>query len=83
MVSKTDVTYTLELNEHEAYTLQLLLGFVAGDSEVYSMTTKLEALTGDEMGCEDFDRVKFTVENDSWGTTIPVDGENHVVVRIK
>lgn len=88
MAHKTDVTYTLELSEDEAYTLQLLLGFVAADKEVYSISSKIDALTGVYMDCEDFDRVSFSVEgSDANGiyinTPVVVDGYSGVVIRVK
>ena len=55
-------TYNLELTLDEAYTLQILLGFVAGDSESYSISKKLAYLTEEEMDTYDYDRVVFAVE---------------------
>lgn len=54
--------YNLELTADEAYTLQLLLAFVAGDSESYRIYEKLCELTGEEMDTEDFNRAVFAIE---------------------
>lgn len=83
MAHKTDTTYTLNLTEHEAYTLQLLLGFVAADNEVYSLSRKLGDLTGYETDTYDFDRVVFTVEGNNTGTEVVTDEHSNVVIRIK
>lgn len=60
MVTKTN-RFKLEITEDEAYTLQLLLGFVANDNDAYSLSKKLVELTDYEMGMSDFERVAFSI----------------------
>lgn len=52
--------YTLTLTEDEAYTLQVLLGYVV-DGECNRISEKLEKLTGEDMQCEDYDKLYFKV----------------------
>lgn len=49
----------IELTNHEAYTLQLLLGVVHGDRQCDDITEKLEKLTGFVPECEDYERLIF------------------------
>lgn len=59
---KRDATYLLELTEDEVYTLQIILGHVAGDKQASTVTGKLDRLMGD-VDCEDYARVSFSVED--------------------
>ena len=70
MVSKTNVTYNLELSADEIYTLQILLGFVACDQECNSISEKLEEVSGECVDLEDYERVSFSVENMDTGVVI-------------
>lgn len=70
MVSKTNVTYNLELSADEIYTLQILLGFVACDQECNSISEKLEEVSGECVDLEDYERVSFSVESMDTGVVI-------------
>ena len=70
MVSKTNVTYNLELSPDELYTLQILLGFVACDQECNSISEKLEEVSGECVDLEDYERVSFSVESMDTGIVI-------------
>lgn len=84
MVTKTRTkSFTLEITEDEAYTLQLLLGFVASDSEAYSVSAKLAYLTEYEPDTYDFDCVGFTLEGRGANVAIGTDENTDIVIRIK
>ena len=72
--------YNLELTCDEAYTLQILLGYVAGDIESSQINEKLENLTGEEMTTYDFDRVVFSFENGGCCSTVINTREDESVV---
>ena len=74
-------TYNLELTPDEAYTLQILLGFVAGDSESYSIAEKLDNLTNEEVDTYDYDRVVFAVEGCCYSNKIETSKDEFVVIR--
>lgn len=83
MVTKTN-RLNLELTEDEAYTLQILLGFTV-DSECYEINKKLTDLTKEEMDTYDYDRIVFSVENDSGETAVGIKLEENesFVIRFK
>jgi len=79
MAKKPDdkrTTVSIELTEDEVYTLDLLLGCVAGDRQVYSVLGKLGAtgFTVDPFETA-YDLVEFVDEN-------PLTGEDRLI-RIK
>ena len=86
MVTKVkDTSYNITLTEDEVYTLQTLLGFVAGDSECNSIQTKLDDAVGEEVDAEDYDRVTFLLLSNITGElldTLATDDEASVVIRI-
>lgn len=83
MVTKTN-RFNLELTEDEVYTLQILLGFTV-DSECYEINKKLTDLTKEEMDTYDYDRIVFSVENDSGDSAVGVNLEENesFVIRFK
>lgn len=82
MVKKVDSnSITLKLTDDEAYTLQILLGFVARDKECNSIADKLSYQTGVEMDMEDYGRVYFSVESEDGLSSEKVPEENNVVIR--
>ena len=71
MVTKVkDNMYNITLTENEVYTLQILLGFVACDQECSSISMKLEAVSGECVDLEDYERVSFSVESMDTGVVI-------------
>ena len=75
---------TLFLTEDEAYTLQILLGIVAGDKEVYSVSNKLVEATQEELVCEDYERLEFYFGHTADGKMVQLDAtENELVIKIK
>lgn len=81
MVSKVNEKYALVLTQDEAYTLQILLGFVAADSECYSIAQKLVDLTNEEMDTYDFDRIVFSVEGCCYSNKVEANEDESVVIR--
>lgn len=73
----------LPLTVDEAYTLQLLVGFVASDKDTYSISSKLVDLTGEELDTCDYGRLSFNIEGDGTGVKIETEEDQHVVIRIK
>jgi hypothetical protein len=82
MVSKVNEKYALILTPDEVYTLQILLGFVASDSECYSVQKKLVDLTDEEMDTYDFDRVVFSVEGYGYTNKIETGEDESIVIRL-
>jgi len=72
---------TLQLTENEAYTLQILLGFVASDVECYSISEKLLNETDEEMGEYDFNRAQFSVEGFNTSKIVELEEDQSVVIR--
>ena len=83
MVTKIN-RFNLELTKDEAYTLQILLGFTV-DSECYEINKKLADLTKEGMDTYDYDRLVFSVENDSGDSAVGVNLEENesFVIRFK
>lgn len=78
-------TYTVTLTDDEVYTIQILLGHVASDPECHSIYTKLEeAGAYDNVGVEDFDKVKFFAEcsNGHYSVELEKNLDSTVVIRI-
>ena len=83
MVSKvSDPLINLPLTLDEAYTLQVLLGFVANDDEAYKVLAKLVALTGEEMECEDYERLWVSLDSATTGTVLKSNANENIVIRI-
>ena len=82
MVSKVNEKYALILTSDEIYTLQILLGFVASDSECYSVAGKLVDLVGEEMDTYDFDRVSFSIEGCCYANKVEHNEDESVVIRL-
>lgn len=75
-----DATYSITLTEDEVYTLQILLGFVACDKQCGSIAQKLSSVSGEEMDCEDYDRVSFYLDDEATGIA-DVRIEENVTIR--
>lgn len=73
--------YTLTLDEHEAYTLRILLGHCL-DAECNSINAKLDDMFDDEMGLEDYDRLYFQVIEDDIVEEIH-GGDKEVTIKFK
>jgi hypothetical protein len=50
--------YTLTLDEHELYTLRILLGHCLGD-ECSSINSELDEMSNYDLDCYDYDRLYF------------------------
>ena len=53
---------TLELTDEEAYILACIVGYMKPNSKVYGLLGKMDALVDKELGCDDFDRLKFLID---------------------
>ncbi len=73
--------YTLTLDEHEAYTLRLLLGHCL-DTECNSIHAKLDEIAGGELDCDDYNRLYFQLISDD-GVEELHDGDKEVTIRFK
>ena len=73
--------YTLKLDEHEAYTLRLLLGHCL-DTECNSIHAKLDEIAGGELDCDDYNRLYFQLISDD-GVEELHDGDKEVTIRFK
>ena len=73
--------YTLTLDEHEAYTLRLLLGHCL-DTECNSIHAKLDEIAGGELDCDDYNRLYFRLISDD-GVEELHDGDKEVTIRFK
>ena len=74
--------YTLKLDEHEAYTLRLLLGHCL-DAECNSINAKLDEITGGELDCDDYNRLYFQFINEDGDVEELHDGDKDVSIRFK
>ena len=73
--------YTLTLDEHEAYTLRLLLGHCL-DTKCNSIHAKLDEIAGGELDCDDYNRLYFQLISDD-GVEELHDGDKDVSIRFK
>ena len=79
--SCSEEQYTLKLDEHEAYTLRLLLGHCL-DTECNSIHAKLDEIAGGELDCDDYNRLYFQLISDD-GVEELHDGDKEVTIRFK
>ena len=74
--------YTLTLDEHEAYTLRLLLGHCL-DAECNSINAKLDEIVGGDLDCDDYNRLYFQFINGDGNVEELHDGDKDVSIRFK
>ena len=74
--------YTLTLDEHEAYTLRLLLGHCL-DTECNSIHAKLDEIAGGELDCDDYNRLYFQFINEDGDVEELRDGDKEVSIKFK
>lgn len=74
--------YTLTLDEHELYTLRLLLGHCL-DAECSSINAKLDEMCDDEIHCDDYNRMYFQFVNEDGDMEELHDGDKDVSIRFK
>ena len=80
-VSSEDGNFTLTLDEHEAYTLRILLGHCL-DDECNSINAKLDEIVGGDIDCDDYSRLYFQLISDD-GVEELRDGDKDVSIRFK
>ena len=74
--------YTLKLDEHEAYTLRLLLGHCL-DTECNSIHAKLDEIAGGELDCDDYNCLYFQYVNEDGDVEELRDGDKDVTIKFK
>jgi hypothetical protein len=74
--------FTLTLDEHEVYTLRILLGHCY-DKDCASINAKLDEIAGGDLGCYDYNRLYFRFINDNGDVEELYGGEKEVTVRFK
>ena len=74
--------YTLTLNKHEVYTLRILLGHCL-DAECSSINAKLDEMSDEDLGCDDYNRLYFQFINEDGDVDELHDGDKQVTVRFK
>ena len=79
--SCSEEQYILKLDEHEAYTLCLLLGHCL-DTECNSIHAKLDEIAGGELDCDDYNRLYFQLISDD-GVEELHDGDKEVTIQFK
>lgn len=79
--SCSEEQYTLTLDEHEAYTLRILLGHCL-DTECNSINAKLDEIVGGDIDCDDYNRLYFQLISDD-GVEELHDGDKEVTIRFK
>ena len=79
--SSEDGKYTLTLDEHEVYTLRLLLGHCL-DVECNSINAKLDEIVGGDIDCDDYNRLYFQLISDD-GVEELHDGDKEVTIKFK
>jgi len=52
----------LSLTDEEAYILACIIGYMKPDSKVWGLLEKMDALVDKELGCSDYDRLKFLID---------------------
>ena len=80
--SSEDGKYTLTLDEHEAYTLRLILGHCL-DAECNSINAKLDEIVGGDLDCDDYNRLYFQFINGDGNVEELHDGDKDVSIRFK
>ena len=80
--SCSEEQYTLTLDEHEAYTLRLLLGHCL-DTECNSIHAKLDEIAGGELDCDDYNRLYFQFNNGDGDVEELRDGDKDVTIKFK
>ena len=81
-VSSEDGNFTLTLNEHEVYTLRILLGHCL-DDECNSINAKLDEIVGGDIDCDDYNRLYFQFINEDGDVEELHDGDKDVSIRFK
>ena len=79
--SSEDGNFTLTLNEHEVYTLRILLGHCL-DDECSNINRKLDEMCNEYLHCDDYNRVYFQLISDD-GVEELRDGDKDVSIRFK
>lgn len=79
--SSEDGKYNLTLDEHEVYTLRILLGHCL-DAECNSINAKLDEIVGGDIDCDDYNRLYFQFISDD-GVEELHDGDKDVSIRFK
>lgn len=79
--SCSEEQYTLTLDEHEAYTLRILLGHCL-DTECNSINAKLDEMFDEDLDCDDYNRLYFQFISDD-GVEELHDGDKDVSIRFK
>ena len=80
--SCSEEQYTLTLDEHEAYTLRLLLGHCL-DTECNSIHAKLDEIAGGELDCDDYNCLYFQFINGDGDVEELHDGDKGVTIKFK
>ena len=79
--SCSEEQYILKLDEHEVYTLRLILGHCL-DAECNSINAKLDEIVGGDLDCDDYNRLYFQFISDD-GVEELHDGDKEVTIRFK
>ena len=79
--SCSEEQYILKLDEHEVYTLRLILGHCL-DAECNSINAKLDEIAGGELDCDDYNRLYFQLISDD-GVEELHNGDKEVTIRFK
>ena len=74
--------YTLTLDEHEAYTLRILLGHCY-DKECSSINAKLDEVFDEDLDCDDYNSLYFQYVNEDGDVDELHDGDKEVTIRFK
>lgn len=74
--------YILKLDEHEVYTLRLILGHCL-DAECNSINAKLDEIARGELDCDDYNRLYFQFINGDGNVEELHDGDKEVTIRFK
>ena len=79
--SCSEEQYILKLDEHEVYTIRLILGHCL-DAECNSINAKLDEIVGGDLDCDDYNRLYFQLISDD-GVEELHDGDKEVTIRFK
>ena len=80
--SCSEEQYTLTLDEHEAYTLRILLGHCF-DAECNSINAQLDEMFDEYLDCDDYNRLYFQFINGDGDVEELHDGDKDVTIRFK
>jgi len=80
--SCSEEQYILKLDEHEVYTLRLILGHCL-DAECNSINAKLDEIVGGDLDCDDYNRLYFQFINVDGNVEELHDGDKDVTIRFK